>query len=285
MTMIGMGLGLFGNGRPSYEKEAGERFSEAEVLITVKAAPQPSAAHGDTVCVAGIRMREDGPEWIRLYPIPFRYLDPEFRFRKYDLVRVPVKPAAKDRRSESYVPDLGKLNVEDFLPPWKRRHAYVGPLVDAFTACELNRLAKEGPGPGPSLAAVSPADVDRLELEPGGEWTPEELAKLQKHLQQDTLFGASTDKSVLRKPRYKGRYKYRCLEKTCRGHSQGLLDWEFTELQRRHSGETDEGARAGIIQRFQTELCDPARKPAFFLGNMAKREHIFSVLGVYRTNG
>ena len=83
--------------------------------------------------------------------------------------------------------------------------------------------------------------------------------------QQDTLFGASTDKSVLRKPRYKGRYKYRCLEKTCKGHIQGLLDWEFTELQRRHASDTDEAARASIIERFHAELCDPRRGPAFFL--------------------
>ena len=31
----------------------GER---AEVLITVKASPEPSEAHGDTVCVAGVRL-------------------------------------------------------------------------------------------------------------------------------------------------------------------------------------------------------------------------------------
>jgi hypothetical protein len=283
--MIGMGAGLFGNGRPSFDKEAGEQFSEAEVLITVKAAPQPSAAYGDTVCVAGVRMRDEGPEWIRLYPIPFRYLDPQFKFKKYDLLRLPVKPAPKDRRSESYVPDLSKLVVEEHLPPWRKRHAYVGPLVDAFTACELNRLAKDAPGPGPSLAAVSPADVDWLELEPSGEWTADELSKLQEHLQQDTLFGASTDKSVLRKPRYKGRYRYRCLEKTCKGHAQGLLDWEFSELQRKHVDDTDEAARANIIQRFHAELCDSRRGPAFFLGNMAKREHIFSVLGIYGTKG
>ena len=50
-----LGEGLFANGRSEYDKEPGTGTTEAKVLITVKAAPQPSANHGDTVCVAGLR--------------------------------------------------------------------------------------------------------------------------------------------------------------------------------------------------------------------------------------
>lgn len=45
-----------------------------KVLITVKAAPNPSSTYGETVCVAGLSMDPDNPGWLRLYPINFRYL-------------------------------------------------------------------------------------------------------------------------------------------------------------------------------------------------------------------
>ncbi|MCK6212303.1 hypothetical protein KZX45_17305 [Georgenia sp. EYE_87] len=66
---------------------AGRRI---KVMIVVKAAPQPSRTYGDTVCVAGIAIVPGPPRWVRLYPVPFRYLDGEKRFRKYDIVDVKV---------------------------------------------------------------------------------------------------------------------------------------------------------------------------------------------------
>ncbi|CAM3719201.1 hypothetical protein E4A47_04460 [Micrococcus flavus] len=54
---------MVGDGRALYPKETDRRPKAARVLITVKATPQPSQKYGDTVCVAGIRLREDtGPD-------------------------------------------------------------------------------------------------------------------------------------------------------------------------------------------------------------------------------
>lgn len=274
------GEGLFANGRPEYEKEPGAAVTEARVLITVKAAPQPSTNHGDTVCVAGLRLTDNGPEWIRLYPIPFRYLEADAKFKKYDIVKLKVSPASRDKRPESYTPNLDSLSVESHLDPWKPRHAYVDPLIGAFDTCELNARALAGSA-GPSLAAVVPADVDKLELRLFEGWTPEQLAKMEAHLNQDTLFGPKIDKSILRPPRFEGHYRYRCSNRKCNGHRQGLLDWEFTELQRKHSGDSDEGAKAAIRARFLDQMCAPSRGAAFFLGNQLKRPQAFGVLGVY----
>lgn len=274
------GEGLFANGRPEYEKELGASTTEAKVLITVKAAPQPSANHGDTVCVAGLRLTEDGPEWVRLYPIPFRYLEADARFKKYDIVKLKVRPASRDRRPESYTPILDSLAVESHLEPWKPRHWHVDPLIGAFNTCELYARAMKGSA-GPSLAAVVPTDIDRLELRLFDGWTSEQQAKMQAHLRQDTLFGPKTDRSILVPPRFEGHYRYRCAAKGCKGHRQSLLDWEFTELQRRHSGDTDASAKAAIQKRFLDQLCAPARGPVFFLGNQLKRPQAFGVLGIY----
>lgn len=275
-----LGEGLFANGRPEYDKELGAAGTEARVLITVKAAPQPSANHGDTVCVAGLRLEDGGPEWIRLYPIPFRYLEADAKFKKYDIVKLKVTPTQKDRRPESYTPILSSLTIDSHLEPWKPRHPHVDPLIGAFDTCTLNARALAG-SPGPSLAAVIPSDIEQLDLSTFEGWSPEQQAKMEAHLNQDTLFGPKTDKSILAPPRFEGHYRYRCTGKACKGHRQGLLDWEFTELQRRHAGDTDEAAKSAIRKRFLDQLCAPGRGPVFFLGNQLKRPQAFGVLGVY----
>jgi hypothetical protein len=44
------------------------------ILVTVKAYPVLSDAHGECICVAGVRV-DDGPSrWVRLFPVPFRDL-------------------------------------------------------------------------------------------------------------------------------------------------------------------------------------------------------------------
>ena len=69
-----------------------------KVLITVKAYPNPSKKYEETVCVAGIDV--DNGKWIRLYPITFRDLDENRRFKKYSIIQVRVKKAGmiKDQR-------------------------------------------------------------------------------------------------------------------------------------------------------------------------------------------
>ena len=83
------------------------------VLITVKAAPNPSEKYGETVCVAGYNMDIEAPGWIRLYPINFRELTPCESFKKYDVVEVDAVPARQDPRSESWRPRMNTLQVVD----------------------------------------------------------------------------------------------------------------------------------------------------------------------------
>ncbi|KQR86728.1 hypothetical protein [Microbacterium sp. Leaf179] len=61
----------------------------ARVSITVKASPEPSKTYGDTVCVAGVRLNEDGTgTWVRIYPVAFRHLDSVQQFKKFEVIEV-----------------------------------------------------------------------------------------------------------------------------------------------------------------------------------------------------
>jgi hypothetical protein len=73
-------------------KPAAGRPVRMRVLITVKAAPNPSEKYGETVCVAGLRLDLDAAGWVRLYPVNFRELDGDGQFRKYDVVSLDARP-------------------------------------------------------------------------------------------------------------------------------------------------------------------------------------------------
>lgn len=77
---------------------------QARVLVTVKATPQPSASYGDTSCIAGSRIDQGEPSWIRLYPVAFRWLDGDSQFKKYDVIELEVRRRDSDTRKESYSP-------------------------------------------------------------------------------------------------------------------------------------------------------------------------------------
>ncbi len=258
----------------------GER---AQVLVTVKATPQPSASYGDTSCVAGVRIDGDEPTWIRLYPIAFRWLDGESQFAKYDVIELEVRRRDADTRKESYSPAQDSWHKINHLRPGKSRHQVIGRLP-VTTTCELMSAASADPA-ATSLGLVYPADVDRLEFEPHPKWKPEQLAKMQDRILKEStalIPMSGSIPSVLKEPAFKVRYRYRCESTGCRGHQGRILDWELTALQNRlrHDGKD---VKAGVTEKFLDQMFASDRRTGFYMGNfeLAARRGKFSVLGVY----
>ena len=61
------------------------------VLITVKTYSTPAHKGVEVSCTAGIT---DQNEWIRLYPIPYRYMDYDQRFKKYEWIELKARKAS-----------------------------------------------------------------------------------------------------------------------------------------------------------------------------------------------
>lgn len=76
-------------------------MEKQRVLITVKTYPTLSRKYGETVCTAGVR--EDGT-WVRIYPVPFRRLNEEQQYKKYDWLEVRLVRNTTDPRPETYRP-------------------------------------------------------------------------------------------------------------------------------------------------------------------------------------
>jgi len=248
------------------------------MLVTVKAAPNPSTTYGETVCVAGISADVADPGWIRLYPINFRYLQQDVRFRKYDLITVVATPARRDARAESWRPDMSTLVVSQTLPAWKRRRPWLDPYVEE-SMCAINRSAQANIH-ARSLGLVKVQDVGGFDIEPHPGWDKDEQRKIDGYVNQLSLFGGE-DRTPLEAPRFRGYYRWRCANRTCKGHRQGIIDWEWVALQRRLRSYADHDAMEALRRRFVDEICGPSNEVAFYVGNQAKRENVFSVLGVY----
>lgn len=268
---------LFGPDQAATSKQAGDQWTELRVLITVKAAPNPSETYGETVCVAGIRLDLDQPGWVRLYPINFRDLESTNRFRKYDIVELRAKPARQDLRVESWRPDVTSIRRVDHLRSWKSRRLHIEPYIGS-SMCAVLRAVREAP-PARSLAAVRPEAVVGINIEPHPGWTREQQEKLDAYVGQFDLEG--TDRAPLEAPRFMGWYRYKCHEVSCKIHRQSILDWEFVAFQRRFGHYDDAALVEALRGKFYNELCAPGNDVAFYVGNQAKRQHTFSVLGVY----
>lgn len=166
-------------------------MSRQKVLITVKAYPAISRKYNETVCTAGIT--EEG-KWIRLYPIPFRQLDYEKQFRKYEWVELDLIRNPSDFRPETYRPkdlflsdmvSMGKIEADGNI--WSERRKYV--LNKVYT--NLERLIKEAKNKNicTSLAVFKPARIiDFVFEETAREWNKEKLDYLKTKKLQLGLF-------------------------------------------------------------------------------------------------
>lgn len=277
MSGQGMQEPLFGGLEPAKDKPLPQR-SRLRILITVKAAPTPSARSGETVCVAGLALDHLSSHWVRLYPINFRYLEQDVKFKKYDIVEVEATPAGNDGRRESWKPDMQTLVVTKHLDPWKGRRTLLDPVVED-SMCALNKANQSG-ATGPSLALVRPRIVRGLVISKHPGWSHEDQVKIDAYVNQLELFDAP-DKTPLEAPRLQGHYEWLCHDSQCKGHRQSIIDWEFVALQRRSPKLTDDALGAQLRAKFLTMMCRGDRHVAFFVGNQAKRHHVFHVLGVY----
>lgn len=101
-------------------------YVERSVLITVRAYPTLSGKYAELVCTAGFR--EDG-SWIRIYPLPFRSLEDEKRFKKYQWIEIDLEKNPKDQRPESYRPggieNIQPLKTTDTKNAWEKRRELI----------------------------------------------------------------------------------------------------------------------------------------------------------------
>ena len=216
-------------------------------------------------------------EWVRLYPIDYRYQSPNVQFKKYQWIEVKLSPTGQgnDNRRESRKPKLDSLKIlGEPLPAgdWKQRREIIDSLP-VHTRIELEHLyALEKK----SLGIVKPTEVLEISIESAKrEWKNRQQAALD----QFHLFDGMPKK--LEKIPYKFSYVFRC-EDTKEPHRAMIEDWELGVLflKERERKNSEREAAESVKNKFLEELCAPTRDTHFFMGTTFPFNS-WVVLGVY----
>jgi hypothetical protein len=248
-------------------------YQHKKVLIVVKTYPTPARKGVEVSCTAGIT--EDG-KWIRLFPLPFRFLRSEKQFKKYQWIEVAVTKAS-DPRPDSWVVDLDSIKVlGDPLPTsdgWQARKAIVLPLL-APSLCHLVRTREKT---GATLGIFKPKEIRGLIIEPEepATWTEREL----NILSQESMFDRKPFK-LLEKIPYKFIYLFTCDDPDCRGHRLSVVDWEVAQAYRSWRECYGNQWEQSFRRRFETEMihkCDTH----FYVGTLRAYPDRWIIIGLF----
>lgn len=262
-------------------------YHPAKVLVTVKTYPTPSERHIETVCVAGVRLDTPEPEWIRLYPIPFRVAAFKgYQFKKYQIIDIPIRPrGGHDVRPESFQPRHDKIELGDVIDSkgnWRKRKELLGDLIGQTTSCELLHVNRATTWnlPAPSLGLVKPRDV-RLSITAGTPWTDRQRAKAERAVMPDLFTTEAQIHNALEPTPYQLKVKYKCMSEECNTHTQSIIDWEVGSAAynwRRYYPEDEISDR---LHEKWLGMMDESKDLHFFIGNQHQHRESFSILGTW----
>jgi hypothetical protein len=128
-----------------------------------------------------------------------------------------------------------------------------------------------------SIGMLRPARIERLVIEGSKPWS----AKQRAALAQEQL-GLGTEMSrklrELEQIPWDFSYRFTCDDDRCSGHELQIIDWETGEAFRSWSRSDPGRWQEMIRQKFEREL--PARDLHLVVGNLAKRQHTFVIIGL-----
>lgn len=203
-----------------------------KVLITVKTYPTLSEKYDELVCTAGFR--EDG-SWIRIFPVPFRKLDYQNQYKKWQWIEIDLVKNMSDFRPESYRPtDLDReirlLDVVDTKGDWAKRKMLVRDKI-WFNMTELIAAAKDSTI-GTSLAIVKPKEIIDFVWEScDREWNKQKMDKVIANKAQGSLFDEAETRLVFKVVK-KLPYDFSYIFTTEDGKKRKIMieDWELGAL-------------------------------------------------------
>ena len=204
-----------------------------KILITVKTYPTLSRKYAELVCTAGVN--ESGA-WRRIYPVRFRQLLDDQKYRKYQWIEAEIEKSSTDRRPESYriireesLRILGKplATTNKWL---SRREAFLDKV--SFHA-DLSAMIQAAHQNELSLAVFKPTEWLEFTHEPAErEWDAKKLAELEAQRRQLHLFKdeatLAEELKVVKKLPYKFSYRF----KDVQGKESKVMieDWEIGAL-------------------------------------------------------
>ena len=265
-------------------------ITDESILILCKTYPSPSGKYVETSCVAG--MSADG-QLIRLYPVPFRLVQNEQQFRKWQWIEAKIEKANNDHRPESYRLKIDTLKcIGDPIPTknnWAERWNELDRqiILRSFDEIEKERLEN-----GKTLGFLRPKRILSLEISPVSdpEWSDSELSKLLQQQNQIGLFEENEKANIatLKKLPFSFYYNYECDDVIfgTKVFKHKIADWEVGALYwrcRKNYGSAWE-------EKFRIKLEEqiPTKDLIFLMGNIQRFPHQWLIVSLiyppYRKN-
>jgi hypothetical protein len=243
------------------------------VLIAVRTYPTPASKGIEVSCTAGVTA---AGKWIRLHPVPYRFLDDDKRFKKYHWIDVEVTKSS-DPRAESHRINISSIKIlGDRLPPdnsWQARKDVIFPLL-APSLCYLQRTRQQT---GATLGIFKPKTILGFDIEPEKvpEWTPEEQAKLN----QMGLFEAGPYDPLEKIP-FKFYYRFKCDDPNCPTHRLSCADWEIGQAYRKWRQQYGAKWEDALRKKFEQEMIERF-DTHFFVGTIKSHPHVWIIVGLF----
>lgn len=244
-----------------------------ELLILAKTYPNPSMNYCETSCVAAIN--EQG-ELRRLYPIPFRHLEKDKQFKKWQWIHTKIEKSS-DKRPESHNIDTLCLSTGETVPTdgnWSQRLRLIDhQIYPSFR--KLEECRKEGIC---SMGFVRPSNVSfTLVKRNEPDWSEKELT----YLQRQGLFDSNNQisRKLLKKVPYEFRYSF--VDETENGpetYDFMITDWEISQFfwmcQNRYGNSWEEFFR----KKMEIEL--PSKDLILMMGTMHRFQDQWLIIGI-----
>jgi len=258
------------------------------VYIVVKTYPTISKKYSELVCTAGIL--EDG-SWIRLYPMPFRKLDLDQKYKKYTWVELEVERNTSDFRPETYRP----LNYETLVAEepknkkvdWSNRKSIIFKNKKIHT--NITELITEAKTIKTSLAIFKPTKILDFVIEPvEREWGKDKLANLEAEYNQLSIF--QTPEEIEREFRVVNKvpYRFSYTFEDDAGKTATLMieDWEIGMLYFNCLSRANYDEKTAVEKVREKYMVEFAKKDLyFFLGTTKQFHNIapnpFIIIGVF----
>ncbi|UZO74419.1 hypothetical protein [Microcystis aeruginosa] len=247
-----------------------------KILIATKTYPSISTKYQETVCTAGILLsEEENPlQWIRIYPIRYRYLDFDKRYPRWAIVSAKIKRNDQDYRPESFKIDDNSLEIIrkiDTTNNWQERKSLVLSL-------QFRSIA-DIQAQGKSLGIIKPKSIERFfSKKTSREWNQ----KQQAVLNQLDLFEPNID---LEKIPY--QFFYQFTDEDNVPHKYSISDWEIMELYRKCrdrsqlSGlEAEQYALEKVRQKLEDDFLE-SKDLYFIVGNLKNHAKSFMIIGLF----
>jgi hypothetical protein len=230
----------------------------------VKALPRPSKTYGETVCCAGVTSKR---EWKRLYPVRFRFLSADKRFKRWERIKFKYRIPTHDRRVESCHIFEDKIDFTGTIAPQSRFALLCPMIVSSASLAAAN---------GASLAIIRPTDT-RFAYKKKTDSAIESETRAYRDASRQAGF-LDKDLAEFKPSSYRFAFSFRDSDGK---HTWQCGDWETHAAFLKWRGLYGESEALRKPSGLYNDDY-PKRGVVFAIGNMANRPHTWQLLGVIR---